>query len=157
MMDAHRVVGRDGAVQEGPGRSARVLCPQASEGAPLAPLRQDVELLGWEIGQAGDGARMGCLEGMPGKDSRSHLRVRRDASADGRGIIPPDAASAPVTRAGTDQPFAAAFLSLLFPASVRPTSASTAVALAFAAPMIMIVALGGGLLINPGTRLGLAG
>ena len=56
VMDAHRVVGRDRAVQERPGRAARVLCPQASEGAPLAPLRQDVELLGWEIGQAGDGA-----------------------------------------------------------------------------------------------------
>ncbi len=56
VMDTHRVVGRDGAVEERPGRAARVLCPQASEGAPLAPLRQDLVLLGWEVGQAGDGA-----------------------------------------------------------------------------------------------------
>ena len=52
-------------------------------------------------------------------------------------------------------PFAAAFLSLLFPGLGQAYVGFYGRALAFAAPMILIVALGGGLLINPGTRLGL--
>ena len=52
-------------------------------------------------------------------------------------------------------PFAAAFLSLLFPGLGQAYVGFYGRALGFAAPLILIIALGGGLVINPQTRLGL--
>ena len=52
-------------------------------------------------------------------------------------------------------PFAAAFLSLLFPGLGQAYVGFYGRALAFAAPLILIIALGGGLLVNAQTRLGL--
>jgi LCP family protein required for cell wall assembly len=52
-------------------------------------------------------------------------------------------------------PFAAAFLSLLFPGLGQAYVGFYGRALAFATPLILLVALGGGLLINAQTRLGL--
>jgi hypothetical protein len=50
-------------------------------------------------------------------------------------------------------PFAAAFLSLLFPGLGQAYVGFYGRALAFAAPLILIIALGGGLVINAQTRL----
>jgi LCP family protein required for cell wall assembly len=52
-------------------------------------------------------------------------------------------------------PFAAAFLSFLFPGLGQAYVGFYGRALAFATPLILLVALGGGLLINAQTRLGL--
>ena len=52
-------------------------------------------------------------------------------------------------------PFAAAFLSLLFPGLGQAYVGFYGRALAFAAPLFLLIALGGGLLINAQTRLGL--
>ncbi len=52
-------------------------------------------------------------------------------------------------------PFAAAFLSLLFPGLGQAYVGFYGRALGFAAPLILLIALGGGLVINPGTRLSL--
>ncbi|MET1233036.1 MAG: LCP family protein [Candidatus Limnocylindrales bacterium] len=52
-------------------------------------------------------------------------------------------------------PFAAAFLSLLFPGLGQAYVGFYGRALAFAAPLILLIALGGGLLINAQTRLAL--
>ena len=50
VVDAHRVVGRDRAVEEAPGRPARVLGPEPGERRALPPLREDVVLQRDEVG-----------------------------------------------------------------------------------------------------------
>ena len=52
-------------------------------------------------------------------------------------------------------PFAAAFLSFIFPGLGQAYVGFYGRALAFAAPLVLIIALGGGLLVNTQTRLGL--
>ena len=52
-------------------------------------------------------------------------------------------------------PFAAAFLSLLFPGLGQAYVGFYGRALGFAAPLVLLIALGGGLVINPQTRLSL--
>ena len=52
-------------------------------------------------------------------------------------------------------PFAAAFLSLLFPGLGQAYVGFYGRALAFATPLVLVIALGGGLVINAQTRLGL--
>ena len=54
VVDAHRVVGRDRPVEEGPVRAARVLGAQLREGGALAPEVEDAVLLGSQVGLAGD-------------------------------------------------------------------------------------------------------
>ena len=49
VMDAHRVVGGDRAVEEGPARPALVLLAQLLEGVDLVPELQDRAFLGREI------------------------------------------------------------------------------------------------------------
>ena len=56
VVDAHRVVGRDRAVEEAPVRPAGVLGAQPGEGPPLAPGVEDLVLLGDEIGLRADGS-----------------------------------------------------------------------------------------------------
>ncbi len=55
VMHAHRVVCRDRPVEEAPALVARVLGSQAGKSAALTPQRQDLVLLGDEIGLGADG------------------------------------------------------------------------------------------------------
>ena len=55
VVDAHRVVGRDRAVEEAPLGPAGVLRTQPRERPALAPLAQDLVLLGDEVGLRADG------------------------------------------------------------------------------------------------------
>ncbi len=56
VMDAHRVVGGDRAVEEAPLRAVRVLGAQPRERPPLAPQIQDLVLLGDKVGLRVDGS-----------------------------------------------------------------------------------------------------
>ncbi len=60
VVDAHRVVGRDGAIDEGPVRAARVLCPQLLEDAPRTPGSERAVLLCRQVRLRGD-SREGTL------------------------------------------------------------------------------------------------
>ena len=55
VVDTHRVVGRDGTVEEAPARPSRVLGTQAGKRPAFAPEREDLVLLGDQVGLAGDG------------------------------------------------------------------------------------------------------
>ena len=82
VVDAHRVVGRDRPVEEAPARAAGVLRAQPGERPALAPLGQDLVLLGDEIGLRADGVGTCGLRvrrdgrGAPVADGRSIRRVR---------------------------------------------------------------------------------
>ena len=56
VVDAHRVVGRDRAVEEAPARSAGVLGAQSGEGPPFTPYVEELVLLGDEVGLRADGS-----------------------------------------------------------------------------------------------------
>ena len=69
VVDAHRVVGRDRAVEEAPARAARVLGPQPGERPSLAPSGEHLVLGRDEVGLGADGtkhlASAGRLEPRP--------------------------------------------------------------------------------------------
>ena len=91
-MDAHRVVGRDGAVQERPARSARVLGPQARERLALLPVVQDAVLQRGQIRDRLDGPE-GVVGGHRPKSSPRPLCARPGLSRL-KPYHPPDAAPA---------------------------------------------------------------
>jgi polyisoprenyl-teichoic acid--peptidoglycan teichoic acid transferase len=132
VVDAHRVVGRDGPVEEAPARPARVLRAQPGEGAAASWAR----LTEWPVRKArGSGA------GLPGDG----LRVSYPAMQSPQGA-----------RARHRSPFAAAFLSLLFPGLGHVYAGAFMRGLAFAAVPVLLTALLGGVVLRI-DRLELAG
>ena len=81
VVDAHRVVGRDRAVEEAPARAAGVLRAEAGERAPVAPLGEDLVLLGDEVGLRADGVE----HSTPGREMGS-TGARRAAGASNRRV-----------------------------------------------------------------------
>ena len=140
VVDAHRVVGRDRPVEEAPVRSAGVLGTQPGEGPPVAPQLEDLVLLGDEIGLRTDGSEhsasgseLGSVRGARPRVTAGRTRVPVSA---GPGILPamhePEGA-----RPRTRSPFAAAFLSLIFPGLGQLYAGAPMRALAFAAGPIL--------------------
>src|SRR6185436_2396413 len=120
VVDAHRVVRGDGAVQEAPVGPARVLRAQSRERPPVAPLGQQIVLEGDEIRACGH---------------RSEHR--------GPAILPAMQAAHETLPRGRS-PFAAAFLSLLFPGLGHVYLSAYRRGLGFAAPVILFGALAAG-------------
>src|SRR6478609_7965633 len=63
VVDAHRVVGGDRTVEEAPAGPAGVLRAEALERPPLAPLGEDLVLLGDEVGLRADGSEHRTSDG----------------------------------------------------------------------------------------------
>ena len=76
VVDAHRVVGRDRAVEEAPLRAAGVLRPQPGERPPVAPVGQDRVLLGDEVGLRADGSEHSASGLGAGRVARDGRAVR---------------------------------------------------------------------------------
>ena len=81
VVDAHRVVGGDGPVEEREGRSARVLGAQLREGAALLPVGEDALLLGGEVRLLGKGAETRWAQGHVRPRIAEHHGDRPAASA----------------------------------------------------------------------------
>src|SRR4029079_3903018 len=127
VVDAHRVVRGDRPVEEAPLRAARVLGAQALEGPSRAPLRQDLVLLGDEVG-----LRVDRLE--------HRASVGRSGDRTGTSILPA-MQRAQESRPRAKSAFVAAFLSLLFPGLGHAYAGAYQRALGFAAPPILVGAL----------------
>src|SRR5262249_3607925 len=168
---------------EAPLRSARVLGAQPRERPALAPLPEQVVLLGDEVGAAGDrsehraseragrgdgpGGRVTSLSAPPARPGRPRPGPRRPrtCAAEAPSGAPDPvsvsrlsfrAMSSPQRAPRTRSAFAAAFLSLLFPGLGHAYDGAWARALAFATPMLLLIALAGGIVIRV-NRLDLLG
>ncbi len=146
-MDAHRVIGGDGPVEEAPARTVRVLRSEAGERPALLPLGQNLVLLGDEVGLRADGSE--------------HLASAADrvarATGNERPSILPAMQSPQEARQRARSPFVAAVLSLFFPGLGHAYAGAYHRALGFAAPPILAVALLAGVVLRaePGELFGL--
>ena len=140
VVDAHRVVGRDRAVEEAPLGPARVLGAQPGERPTLAPRVEQLVLLRDEVGLRTDGSEHSA-SGSGWVDSRGSGgglsgRTARLLVSAGPSILPamhePEGA-----RPRHRSPFAAAFLSLIFPGLGQLYAGAPMRALAFAAGPIL--------------------
>ena len=166
VVDAHRVVGRDRAVEEAPARVARVLRAKARERPALGPLTEQGVLLGDEVGSGADGSehrasverRRGPWAGRggppvyrqspawraPGARRRPRPRRGRDPGL----RVSFRAMSTPQRAPRSRSAFAAAFLSLLFPGLGHAYAGAYTRALGFAAAPLLVLALGGGVVLR---------
>src|SRR4029077_20687511 len=144
VVDAHRVVGRDRPVEEAPPRPARALGAESRERPTLAPQIQDLVLLGDKIGLRVDGSEHSASGvGAP----RTRLRRPSGCVSAGPSILPamqePEGA-----RPRARSPFAAAFLSLIFPGLGQLYTGAPLRALASAAGPILALARAAGTIIR---------
>ena len=141
VVDAHRVVGRDRPVEEAPGRPARVLGAQPREGRALPPLLEDLVLHRDEIGASWERVgTFGLVWVVPGGQAPPGARGPRAAAGRGPAILPAMPPAHETLPRGRS-PFAAAFLSLLFPGLGHAYLGAYRRGLGFAAPPLLLGAL----------------
>jgi cell envelope-related function transcriptional attenuator common domain len=144
VVDTHRVVGRDRTVEEAPSRAIGILGAQSGERPTVAPPFQDLVLLGDEVGLRADGSEHSASAW--GRSSRDK-RAARVLDSVGPSILPamhePEGA-----RPRGRSPFAAAFLSLIFPGLGQLYAGAPLRALVFAAGPILALALGAGMVLR---------
>ena len=156
VVDAHRVVGGDGPVEEAPAGVARVLGAQARERPALRPLAEQGVLLGDEVWSGGDGSEhrasvdRRCGPGRPRRGTSLSAPPAAACPAGARGPPPSRETAAGVAFRAMSTPqraprsrsaFAAAFLSLLFPGLGHAYAGAYARALGFAAAPLLLLAL----------------
>ena len=146
VMDAHRVVRGDRAVEEAPVRPPGQLRAQPCECVPLLPQRQDPMLQFDEILFGVDGTEHATSERGPGTRQSASRRPspRPQAGSD----ILPAMHRQQAARPRAKSAFAAAFLSLIFPGLGQAYVGAWYRALGFAAGPILIFALTGGFLLR---------
>src|SRR5204863_1001721 len=84
VVNAHRIVGGDRAVEKAPVRTAGVLGTEALERPTLAPLGEDLVLLGDEVGFRADGSEHRASAGVIRREPASALRRGAGNLDDGR-------------------------------------------------------------------------